>query len=110
MAERKLSKRVMENDITPRSLALDDQWDMSIFRSDMAMLPKCIPIETTVETNDGKIIEKPKCPPVPAIENGMMVCSTEQYIGSICRLVCDDHFIGHGYGDKNVRFLNQNTN
>ena len=30
MAERKLSKRMMENDIALSSVAADDQWDMSI--------------------------------------------------------------------------------
>jgi len=103
IAERMFPRRII-TPIMQRSLGPgpEKDWDMSLFRSGTAILPNCLEIETTVENNDGEIVATPQCPAVPDIANGMLVCSSENYIGSICRLVCDDTFVGHGYGDKNV--------
>lgn len=102
IAERKFPKRVV-SPLMQRSLGSgqENNWDMSIFRSGTAILPNCLAIETTVETNDGEIVDKAQCPSIPVIDNGMLVCASENYIGSICKLVCDDNYLSHGYGDKN---------
>ena len=101
IAERKFPKRVI-SPIMQRSMGgLGSSWDIDIFRAGTAILPNCLPIQTQIATNNGEIVEKAQCSAIPEIQSGLMVCTAENYIGSICRLVCDEGFLGHGYGDKN---------
>jgi hypothetical protein len=101
LAQRSFPSRVVSS-VNSIGNGPETNWDMSMFRSGTAILPRCIAIVTQVESETGEVVELNQCPSLPDIDNGMFVCSSSNVIGSICKTICDAGFVGTGYGDQNV--------
>lgn len=100
LAQRSFPSRVVSS-VNSIGNGPETNWDMSMFRSGTAILPRCIAIVTQVESETGEVVELNQCPSLPDIDNGMFVCSSSNVIGSICKTICDAGFVGTGYGDQN---------
>ena len=103
IAARKFPQRLL-SPLSPRSAwGLKEPWDLSIFRSEVAIVPKCVQ-SSSKSASIHSAGNFPICPALPEIENGRIVCSAKEQLGSTCRLVCETSSIAHGYGEKNVSF------
>ena len=94
IAARKFPNRLL-SPLSPRSAwGLREPWDLSIFRSEIAIVPKCI----STTSNNAAINSAgnvPHCPALPIIQNGHIVCTAKEELGSNCRLVCEGDSIAH---------------
>lgn len=74
-------------------------WKSSVF-SRSAVSLTCVEQETTIVNNQGVEVAKPTCPALPEVANGNFLCAESIFLGSICKLVCDDGFL-ETYETKN---------